>query len=107
MTRQKEAPTHLEPLPLVPSLSAARLVIVRSMNELEVRHPGRIPFVHDLSADYDLATLRCRIVANTSQHKELRNGGKRSSGLPGSRLLEASARLQFGTNMLLKENKFQ
>jgi hypothetical protein len=48
----KRGADSLEPLPLVPSLSAARLVIVRSMNELEVRHPGRIPFVHDLSADY-------------------------------------------------------
>ena len=48
----KRGANSLEPLPLVPSLSAARLVIVRSMNELEVRHPGRIPFVHDLSADY-------------------------------------------------------
>jgi hypothetical protein len=27
-------------------------------------------------------------------HKERRKGGKRSSGLPGSRLLEASARVQ-------------
>ena len=52
MTRQKEAPTHWSLFRLFPSLSAARLVIVRSMNELEVRHPGRIPFVHDLSADY-------------------------------------------------------
>ena len=48
----KRGANSLEPLPLVPSLSAARLVIVGSMNELEVRHPGRIPFVHDLSADY-------------------------------------------------------
>ena len=24
---------------------------------LKFRHPGRIPFVHDLSADYTLATL--------------------------------------------------
>ena len=52
----------------------------------EARHPGRIPFVHDLSADYtpgDIA-VAVRIVANTSQHKGLRNGGKRSSGLPRS-----------------------
>ena len=48
----KRGANSLEALPLVPSLSAARLVIVRSMNELEVRHSGRIPFVHDLSADY-------------------------------------------------------
>ena len=48
----KRGANSLEPLPLVPSLSAARLVIVGSMNEVEVRHPGRIPFVHDLSADY-------------------------------------------------------
>ena len=48
----KRGANSLEPLPLVPSLSAAQLVIVGSMNELEVRHPGRIPFVHDLSADY-------------------------------------------------------
>ncbi len=37
--------------PLDPSLSAARLVIFRSMNELEGGQLGRIPFVLDLSAD--------------------------------------------------------
>jgi hypothetical protein len=30
----------------------SELVIVRSMNELERRHLGRIPFVHDLPANY-------------------------------------------------------
>jgi hypothetical protein len=32
----------------------------------------------------------CWVVANRSQHKGLRNGDKRSSGLPGLRLLEAA-----------------
>jgi hypothetical protein len=42
-----------------------------------------------------LATLLCCwTAANTSPHKGLRNGGKRSSDLPGLRLLEASARLR-------------
>ena len=35
-----------------PSCESGDLVIFRSMNELEGRHLGRIPFVHDLSADY-------------------------------------------------------
>ena len=32
----------------------------------------------------------CWVVANRSHHKGLRNGDKRSSGLPGLRLLEAA-----------------
>ena len=70
-------------------------MIFRSMNEPEGRHLGWIPFVHDLSADYALSDIVSQWkVANTSQHKGLRNGGKRNSGLRGLRLLEASARLR-------------
>ena len=43
-------------------------MIFGSMNELEDRHLGRIPLVHDLSADYTLGDIAVAVRKSRIRH---------------------------------------
>ena len=45
------------------------LGIFRSMNELEGRHLGRIPFVHDLSTDYTFGDITVALRKPRMRHR--------------------------------------